>query len=92
MLSKQTQDLIAEAYAQGMPLKVIARSFGCEPSTACCIAKRKGIKLRKQGGSVRHKMILELLAQGVRAIEVAERVGCVLQTVYNAQKKSANQK
>jgi hypothetical protein len=73
-----------------MPLKVISSKYGCEASTACCIAKRKGVKLRKQGGSVRHKRILELLSSGMRAIDVANEVGCALQTVYNAKKRAAN--
>jgi uncharacterized protein YjcR len=89
MLSHDTQDMIANAYASGVPLKVIANKYGCEASTACCIAKRKGIKLRKQGGSLRHKRILELLSSGMRAIDVANEVGCVLQTVYNAKNKAA---
>ena len=89
MLSHDTQDMIASAYASGLPLKVIASRYGCEASTACCIAKRKGIKLRKQGGSVRHKRILELLSSGMRAIDVANEVGCALQTVYNAKNKAA---
>lgn len=89
MLSHDTQDMIANAYASGLPLKVIANKYGCEASTACCIAKRKGVKLRKQGGSVRHKRILELLASGMRAIDVAKEIGCVLQTVYNAKNKAA---
>lgn len=88
---KEVKKMIAEDYAKGYPLKVIANKYGCDPSLPSVIAKSFGVKLRNQGGSPRHEKINQMLAHGIKATEIASMLNCALQTVYNARKKALSQ-
>lgn len=89
VLTDKDMDKIAADYEKGTPIKLILSNYRCCRKTIYAVIESRGINMRKNGGSARHKKILGMLSHGLRPSDIPERVGCTLQTVYNAIKKAA---
>jgi len=77
---------MAEMYKQGHPRTHIAARFGCDPATLNRALHLQGVEI--PSGPPRHfvtpaerEMIVNLHHQGVSRSEIAEKIGCVPQTI-----------
>lgn len=86
-LTDEVKAAILAAYVDGLPVKIIAERFNCDPSYPPILAKRRGIEVRRPKPprpalSRMQQRLIDALASGPRDNDdLAGEVGCTIGTL-----------